>query len=158
MSGANSNFEQPRPPNDLCGRVRILNTRWLVHGGLDRDADAYIRHLEALDPARLARSCEHAWRMLNLRNECAEDPKPWFYAGLFSLATNAEAERFLQRHCLTRAAVAPDAGPPREAMSAATMQKLSQLRNALARLADGTAPPLGSGMAGTARAAKTAPA
>ena len=34
-----------------------------------------------------------------------EDPKPWFYAGLFSLATLAEAERFLSGHDFTIACI-----------------------------------------------------
>lgn len=34
-----------------------------------------------------------------------EDPKPWFYAGLFRLATPAEVRRFLSTHRTTKAAV-----------------------------------------------------
>ena len=34
-----------------------------------------------------------------------EDPKPWFYAGLFSLATSEEAARYLQPYRVTMAAL-----------------------------------------------------
>jgi hypothetical protein len=34
-----------------------------------------------------------------------EDPKPWFYAGLFSPATATEARRFLADHRITKATV-----------------------------------------------------
>ncbi len=33
------------------------------------------------------------------------DPKPWFYSGLFSLATHDEARNFLADHLVTLAAV-----------------------------------------------------
>ena len=42
--------------------------------------------------------------MCGLRHQLS-DPKPWFYAGLFSMATAAEAARFLENHRTTRAAL-----------------------------------------------------
>src|ERR1041384_2872948 len=40
-----------------------------------------------------------------LREAAPEDPKPWFYAGLFSLATVEEARRFLANHSFTLSAI-----------------------------------------------------
>jgi hypothetical protein len=118
---------------DFRARARTLNQRWLVRGELDRDADDYMRHLESIDPRRLDQSCKNAWRMTELRED-TEDPKPWFYAGLFSLATEAETEQFLARHWLTRAAVSAEAKPRDEKVSAATAEKLRRLRDALGSL------------------------
>ena len=131
------NVSQPREAEDFCARARALNARWVVHGKLGTDADNYMRHLGSIDPPRLRQSCENAWRMIELRSDSAEDPKPWFYAGLFSLATKAEAARFLSRHWFTRAAVSAKPGLPGDEVSAATMQKLRTLREALPQSARG---------------------
>jgi hypothetical protein len=89
------------PPIDWVKRV---NSSWLVRGGLDRNASAWLEHLESSNDERLLPSCESARQMCELRHRMA-DPKPWFYAGLFSMATAAEAARFLESHRTTRAAI-----------------------------------------------------
>lgn len=80
--------------------VHRINERWIVHGGLRSNARDYLAHLEAVDLERMHRSCGMAMRVVRERREL-EDPKPLFYAGLFSLATEEEAERFLAGHVLT---------------------------------------------------------
>lgn len=89
------------PPLDWVWRV---NSSWLVNGKLDEHAAAWLNHLATLDDDRLILSCENARAMCGVRDRLA-DPKPWFYAGLFSLATAAEVRRFLAVHPVTKAAI-----------------------------------------------------
>ncbi len=66
-----------------------------------------------------------------------EDPKPWFYAGLFSLAAPDEATRFLQGHWFTAACIPSGAAMPAAAskdLADETQDKLHRIREALARL------------------------
>ncbi len=84
--------------------ARRVNRTWLVHGGLNATADAWLSHLEQTDPARLLASCEIA-RALSRGPDHTHDPKPWFYAGLFSLASAAEARHHLATHRFTAAAI-----------------------------------------------------
>ena len=97
------NLEQ-RDGDDAVAWVRAANARWLVHHGLREDAADYLDHLAAVDPGRLKRSCGIARSMVQ-RCGSASDPKPWFYAGLFSLATAEEGRRFLAGHKFTRMAI-----------------------------------------------------
>ncbi len=62
--------------------------------GLRKNAAFYLDHLARTDPARLHRSCRRV-KLLADQFGHTEDPKPWFYAALFSLATIPEAKRFL---------------------------------------------------------------
>lgn len=84
--------------------AKRVNRTWLTKGGLNQDADAWMKHLAARGGGRLKRSCENARAMCGFRDPL-DDPKPWFYAGLFSLATREEAQRFLANHRITKAAV-----------------------------------------------------
>lgn len=81
--------------------VRRINRRWIVHGGLRESAETYIAALERSDPARLRHSCALAMELVHTR-AAQSDPKPWFYAGLFALATPDEVRRCLNDHPLTR--------------------------------------------------------
>src|SRR5690606_22445529 len=65
-------------------------------------ANAYLDHLERNDPRRLDRSCEIAMELVHQRQR-VKDPKPLFYAGLFSLARHGEIDRYLGEHAFTRA-------------------------------------------------------
>lgn len=89
------------PPIEWAGRV---NQTWFVRGGLKEHAVEWMKYLMSMDDGRLQSSCEAARAMSGLRDPL-EDPKPWFYAGLFSLATADEARRFLDTHRITKAAV-----------------------------------------------------
>lgn len=91
-------------PESSVAWARQVNARWIVHHGLKDAAQRYMDHLEGLDPARLRRCCERAHRLMTER-AATEDPKPWFYAGLFSLATRDEAERFLSDHWFTASCI-----------------------------------------------------
>lgn len=68
-----------------------------------------------------------------------EDPKPWFYSGLFSLATNDEARKFLAEHSLTRYVTALSVDffmLPFKSMNEITLEKIRCLREAVAKLPD----------------------
>ncbi len=90
-------------PEDDCALeswVRKVNDRWLVHSGLQESAREYLDHLAATDRARLmdsVRIVRELFRSLG----ATEDPKPRFYAGVFSLATPEEAKRYLDGHLFT---------------------------------------------------------
>ena len=123
---------------DHIGWARRVNSRWIAHGGLSGNAARYMEHLGLCDPDRLARSCRRAHRFVR---ECkaGEDPKPWFYAALFSLATREEACQFLAAHWFTRAANpawvdAGGAGSGPESVGDETLEKLERIRDALRNL------------------------
>ncbi len=84
--------------------VKRVNRSWIVHNNLNDQADAWVNHLAEMGDERLHVSCEIAREMCDLR-EPLDDPKPWFYAGLFHLATAAEALKFLDVHRVTKATV-----------------------------------------------------
>lgn len=76
--------------------------------------------------------------MCSLRRK-AEDPKPWFYSGLFSLATPEEAARFLATHRVTKAAIPSSAGNPDvelwlDRVGPETQALMQRLRHAIASL------------------------
>lgn len=89
------------PPVEWANRV---NSSWIVRGGLNGRAREWLDYLASLDDGRLLQSCQAARAMCG-RREPLEDPKPWFYTGLFSLATTGEAARFLQPYRITLAAL-----------------------------------------------------
>lgn len=84
--------------------ARKVNRTWIVHNDLNKSSAAWMDYLESKDDGRLQQSCEAARTMSRARGPL-DDPKPWFYAGLFHLATVPEAERFLDHHRVTRATV-----------------------------------------------------
>jgi len=107
----------PMPPaaRDSCGRknhgcpeddrlleswVRKVNDRWLVHSGLQHRASAYLDHLAATDRERLIDSLRIVRELFRTLGPL-EDPKPRFYSGLFSLAKEEEAKRYLHDHLFT---------------------------------------------------------
>lgn len=125
-------------PEDPVAWARRVNGRWIVHHGLRDDAVAYMDSLAAADTQRLRQCCARSWRLVH---ECppGEDPKPWFYAGLFSLATPDEARRFLASHdfttaCLPSLAKAADLGSLPDNVAPQTQEKLEHIRKALGRL------------------------
>jgi hypothetical protein len=95
---------QHRDTTDPTAWARRVNRGWLVRGGLAETTDAWLTHLEKTDPARLLAACESA-RDLSRGPDRVNDPKPWFYAGIFSVATTAEASQYLTNHRFTAAAI-----------------------------------------------------
>lgn len=89
------------PPLDWAKQV---NRSWIVRNHLDDHAEQWLQHLSALNDGRLLPACEAARAMCYQRGPL-DDPKLWFYAGLFSPATAAEANHFLAEHHGTKATV-----------------------------------------------------
>lgn len=119
--------------------ARRVNGRWIVHHGLNHSLSAYLDHLAKIDPERMARSCRLAHRLVHSIGP-TEDPKPWFYGGMFSLATEAEARKYLAGHPLIASAVPclrKDENLPAALKSAGqeTLEKIRRLRETLDRMA-----------------------
>jgi hypothetical protein len=122
-----------RSPVDWARRV---NRAWLVRSNLNEHTEAWLDHLASLDDGRLLKSCEIARAMCDHRRP-EEDPKPWFYSGIFQLATAAEAERFLATHRVTRATVPVMMDDPEvllwlDRVGPETQELLARLRQGLA--------------------------
>lgn len=83
-------------------KVRRINGRWIVRGHLRENATAYMDYLEKVDPLRLEKSCDLAMELVQ-RKQQIRDPKPLFYAGLFSMASKDEIALYLGEHAMTRA-------------------------------------------------------
>ena len=114
-----------------------LNGRWIVHNKLNDTAAAWMEYVGEADPERLARSCQLAHVLVHTL-DAAEDPKPWFYGALFSLATPSEAKKFLAGHPLL-ASIVPalqSGGLPTtlESVDNTTRGKILRLRDVLHRL------------------------
>lgn len=128
----------PTTEPETVAWVREVNSRWIVHHGLKDRAEAYMAHLEATDPVRLTAACARAARLVR---GCGpiEDPKPWFYAGLFSVSTVGEAERYLAGHWFTAECVPSLAGQskrctPPGRIGPETEAKIARVRKAVSEL------------------------
>jgi len=122
---------------DQVAWVRRTNCRWIVRHGLGESAELYLDHLAKTDPQRLERSCRIAHQLA--RQVKQEDPKPWFYAGLFSLANVGEAKEFLTNRWFTISAIpalTAELGStiPPGTMGAAAREKIQRIRKALSDL------------------------
>ncbi len=113
--------------------ARRVNDRWIVHEDLASHAAAYLDHLERSDPSRLQQSCERARRLLGSA-EPMEDPKPWFYSGLFSLARPKERQTFLSAHPFLQTVLKGVPAASLRGAGEATWQKIHRLQAALASL------------------------
>jgi len=118
---------------DYVAWAKRANARWIVHHNLSRNADAYLGHLALHDGRRLLLSCRNAYLMVWLRDSM-DDPKPWFYSGLFSLTTPMEAEQFLANHWLTRTLTGRENGSAWENLKEITQEKLERIQEAMAKL------------------------
>lgn len=131
--------EKPLTPasfrTDPIAWVKRVNQSWFVRGGLKASAAAWLDYLAEMNDGRLLVSCEAARRMCGKRKSY-EDPKPWFYAGLFHLSIPEEARRFLSSHHVTLASLPCMVGDPTESwlahVSADTRELVQRLRDGLA--------------------------
>ncbi|MEI7909932.1 MAG: hypothetical protein WCK77_09880 [Verrucomicrobiota bacterium] len=128
-----------RDTSNLPNWARRVNGAWLVRGGLNATTEAWLSHLERTDGPRLQASCEIA-RALSRGPDHIHDPKPWFYAGLFSLATADEARHYLTTHHFTAAAIPALAHDDAvnhwvAALSPTSRELLARLREAVSELA-----------------------
>ncbi|MGV3753900.1 MAG: hypothetical protein ACO1QS_00795 [Verrucomicrobiota bacterium] len=95
-------------------------------------------HLQENDPQRLVVSCRNAYLLVQ-QADPMEDPKPWFYTGLFSLLKPEEAKVYLLNHWLITMCVGladpPEKSPIRlDAVSELTVEKIRRIREAVDRL------------------------
>jgi hypothetical protein len=121
---------------DAISWARRVNNRWIVRQSLKDSSNHYMDHLAETDPLRLEASCLRARRMTELANS-DEDPKPWYYAGLFSLIEKTESPRYLAEHHFTSAAISNEVQVPTLAnLSDATFGKIHRIREALKELQD----------------------
>lgn len=124
-----------RDTSDPIAWARAINPVWKVRHGLEQVAEAWMDHLQATDPVRLRICCEIA-ALLARGPGYGADPKPWFYGGLFSLATRDEGQRFLANHRLTSAIIPALAHEPKSerwvaGLSAVTRELIERLRVAI---------------------------
>ncbi len=118
--------------------AKLVNRTWIVHNNLNNSAQDWMDYLADLADGRLIPSCEIAREMCRLRDPL-DDPKPWFYAGLFHLATAEEARKFLPNHRVTRATIPTMADDEavllwQDRISSETRVLLDRLRAAIARI------------------------
>lgn len=128
----------PHHSPDPITWARRVNSRWFVRDNFGDDTAAYLDHLARTDPDRLLRSCRNAQEMMKRRIHGA-DPKPWFYAGLFSLATVDEARSSLRRRWFTRNSLPAltaefDPHDPKEQIDPDTRAKLALIRKAVSEV------------------------
>lgn len=82
--------------------ARRINRTWLVQGTLATDAETYLAVLEQQNAEVLQEVCARAVKAARQASAEHRDPKPDFYAALFSRATEADRQRFLKDHLWTR--------------------------------------------------------
>lgn len=124
-----------RDTSDPIAWARRINPVWKVRHGLDQVAEGWMDHLQANDPERLLVCCTIA-AVLSRGPGYGADPKPWFYGGLFSLATREEGRRLLANHRLTSAIIPALAHEPKSerwvaGLSAPTRELIERLRSAI---------------------------
>ena len=82
--------------------AKRINRTWIVHGNLGEDTETYLQHLGTTRLDVLEEVCALAVRVARDASQENRDPKPAFYAALFSRSTPDEQERFLKNHFWTR--------------------------------------------------------
>lgn len=98
------------PAPDPISQARRINRTWIVRGGLSETTARYLDALEARDPETLRLVCELAITAAKKASHELRDPKPDFYASLFSRASEADRDHYLQDHAWTRQRSAEIAG------------------------------------------------
>lgn len=123
---------------DYVAWVKRTNARWIAHDNSSLNAEGYLNHLAQVEARRLLASCHNAYLMIWQRDQ-REDPKPWFYSGLFCLATEDEARKFLTGHWFmwyVRTSSKNILPFLSESMDEMSLQKIWSLQEAVAKLPD----------------------
>lgn len=122
------------PPSEQEAWVRAVNGRWLVRSDLRENACDYLDSLATMDPDRLRRTTRIVLRMMETAPD-GEDPKPRFYAALFSLANRDERTLFLANHHFTQMSLpSGDAVLHNTDLAPETLEKLATIRKELQAL------------------------
>lgn len=82
--------------------AKRINRTWFVNGWLAETAERYMTYLAENQPDVLEEVCEHAVAAAKTASHEGRDPKPNFYATLFSRATPNEQDIYLKDHIWTR--------------------------------------------------------
>lgn len=90
------------PDGDPVAKARRINRTWLTLGTLAENTARYLDHLAEIRPQDLAKVCRLAIEGAMTASDEGRDPKPPFYANLFSTATKSERDLFLKDHFFTR--------------------------------------------------------
>lgn len=91
------------PDSNAIARVRKINQTWITRGEIAAHTERYLDHLAAHRPEILEAVCDRALAAAREASHVHKtDPKPAFYASLFSAATPEEQELFLKDHPFTR--------------------------------------------------------
>jgi len=90
------------PEFAVPARVRRINRTWFTRAGLAEVTGRYLDHLESTRPKAFDRVCHRALAAARQASAEQADPKPVFYAALFSEATRAERNDYLRGHFFTR--------------------------------------------------------
>ncbi len=83
-------------------KARRINRTWIVRGQLGETTEQYLNFLQNRRPEDLSEVCALAVAAARKASKEHRDPKPDFYASLFSRATPEERANFLQNHLWTR--------------------------------------------------------
>lgn len=87
---------------DPIAQTRRINRTWIVRGNLAENTARYLDELEVRDRETLRFVCELAVVAAKKASRELRDPKPDFYAWLFSRATEEDRELYLRDHAWTR--------------------------------------------------------
>ena len=88
--------------SDSIAQARRINRTWIVRGELAENTALYLDALESKDPETLRIVCELAVIAAKKASHEQRDPKPDFYASLFSRATAEDRDHYLRDHAWTR--------------------------------------------------------
>ena len=88
--------------DDAVERARQTNRRWITRGRIADNTERYMDELAARDPQLLGRVCRRALDAARRASRARRDPKPEFYASIFSSASREDRDRFLRDHFFTR--------------------------------------------------------
>lgn len=95
---------QPSQPlgADALRMARRVNRAWITRGNIAESTENYLKHLETHRPWEINALCEQALEKARAASRAQQDPKPPFYASIFSSATKQERNHFLRNHFFTR--------------------------------------------------------
>jgi hypothetical protein len=82
--------------------ARRVNRSWITRGNLAQNTEAYLNFLAAQRKEDLYTVCEAAVQAARNASLRQQDPKPYFYASIFSRATREERNQYLKEHFYTR--------------------------------------------------------
>jgi hypothetical protein len=101
---SNNTPDSPSKPHeaDAVRMARRVNRAWITRGNLAQNTENFLDYLSTRRPKELAEVCAQALKEARAASKAQKDPKPAFYASIFSSATKAERNDYLREHFFTR--------------------------------------------------------